>query len=132
LNSINLAFPYLALRSQNIAKDIFSPNIENDSIPSKEQRRMSHLIFKSLGIDDRKILSEIDISRMNKDLTRLTASQSGKTGQECLIGLGIFDISSQSVNNYQLEKALKFIRENRGLRDEVFFARFKTHMQANM
>lgn len=131
LNSINLAFPYLALRSQNIAKDIFSPNIENDSVPSKEQRKMSHMILKSLGIDDSKILSEIDISRMNTDLSRLTASQAGKTGQECLIDLGIFDISSQSVNKSQLEKALKFICENRDLRDDVFFAGFKTHMQEN-
>lgn len=131
LNSINLVFPYLALRSQNIAKDIFSPNIKDDSIPSKEQRKMSHLILKSLGIVDKKILSEIKISRLNADLARLTASQSGKTGQECLIDLGIFDIASQSVNKSQLERALKFIRENRELRDDVFFTGFKNHMREN-
>ena len=120
LRSINIAFPYLALRSQNIADVIFKPNLSNDSIPSHDQRNLGHLILDSLGIPDDKILSEFDISQMKTDLLRLTSLQSGKTGQECLIDLGIYDISTQNIDKVQFKKVLVFIRENRGLRDDLF------------
>ncbi len=109
--SINLAFPYLALRSQNIADDIFSPHLRNNDVPSKENRKMGHLILSSLGIDDTKILSEENIKQLNIDLARLT-SIPAKTSQECLIELGIYDIASQSLNKQRFIEVLKFMRKN--------------------
>ncbi len=124
LRSINLAFPYFALKNQNIARFIFSPNLKNNDVPNKGNRKMGHLILDSLGIDDTKILSEENIKQLNVDLSRLT-SIPGKNGQECLIELGGFDIASQSLNKKRFAEVLKYVRENRGLRDDLFFAKYK-------
>ncbi len=75
---------------------------------------MAHLILSSLGIDDSQIIAEKDIMQLKSDLSLLTDSKTGKTGRECLVGLGIYDIASQNVNKTQLKKASRFIRENRG------------------
>ena len=125
LRSINLAFPYRALRNQNISNIIFSPNLENNSVPTKRNRDMSHLILSTLKIDDSKILSENDILQLNKDLSRLTSVKNGKSAQEKLIDLGVFDIQSQSLDKVKFSENLKFIRENRGLDDDLFFEKIK-------
>ncbi len=128
LRSINLVFPYLILRSQNIADYIFSPNLHNNNIPNKENRKMGHLILSSLSIDDTKILSEENIKQLNTDLARLT-SLPAKKGRECLTKLGIYDVALQSVNKKKLKKALKFIRENRGMLDRIFYVKFEQTMR---
>ncbi len=120
MNAINLAFPYLALKNQNIADSLFSPNLENNFVPNKSQRDMGHLILSSLGFDDSRILSEENIKQLKKDLSKLNP-ENGKTGQENLIELGIYDVASQSINKTRLVEVLKFIHENRGLRDEIIF-----------
>ncbi len=124
IRSINLAFPYLALRSQNIAGDIFSPNLNNKEVPNKKNRKMGHLILNSLGIDDTKILSEEIIKQLNSDLARLT-SIPGKSGQECLIELGVYDITSQSLDKKRFADVLKFVCENRELESRLFIAKIK-------
>ncbi len=125
LRSINLAFPYLALKNQDIANIIFSPNLENNSVPTKRNRDMSHLILSTLKIDDSQILSENNILQLNKDLSRLTSVQNGKSSQEKLIDLGVFDITSQSLDKEKFRGILTFIRENRGLNDDVFWGKIK-------
>jgi len=115
LRAINLAFPYLALKNQNIANTIFVPNLDNNSVPTKSQRDMGHLILSSLGIDDTRILSEENIKHLKKDLSVLTP-KNGKTGQENLIELGVFDVDSQSLDKGKLKKTLELTRENRGVR----------------
>jgi len=125
LRSINLSFPYRALRNQNIANIIFSPNIENNSVPTKRNRNMSHLILSTLKIDDSKILLENDISQLNKDLLRLTSVKNGKSAEDKFIDLGIFDIQSQSLDKAKFRGILKFIRENRGLDDDLFFEKLE-------
>lgn len=112
MRSINLAFPYLALQSSNIAGDIFSPPLRNNDVPTKGNRYMGHLILNSLGIDDTRILSEQTIKQLTTDLALLTSAPT-LTGRECLIELGIYNLASQSVNKMRLKKILKFIRENR-------------------
>ena len=114
LRSINVAFPYLALRSQQISDEIFAPDLVVNTIPTKAQRDMAHLIHSSLGIDDSRILSEKDISQIKDDLSCLTNTKSGETGRECLVKLKIYDVASQNVNRIQFKKALQFIRNNRG------------------
>jgi len=113
MRSINLVFPYIALKNQNIADSLFRPNLENNGIPSIENRKMGHLILNSLGFDDTKILSEENIKQLKKDLSFLTP-KNGKTGQENLIELEVFDVASQSVDNGKLKKVLEFVRKNRG------------------
>ncbi len=119
MRAINLAFPYMALRNENIAGFLFRPNLENNSVPSKSQRDMGHLILSSLGIDDRQILSEEHIKQLNKDLSNFN-SQDGKTGEECLIELGIFNANSRSLNNGILKETLVTIRKNRGVKNVLF------------
>ncbi len=119
LRTINLAFPYLALRNQNIADSLFRPNLVNDTVPSRKYRKMEHLILSSLGIDDTKILNEENIKQLNKDLSKLTLGIG--TGQENLIELGIYDVASQSIDKKKPVEMLTFIRENRGLRDEMIY-----------
>ena len=126
LRSINLAFPYKILKNQNIANIIFSPNLKNNSVPTKRNRDISHLILSTLKIDDSKILSENNILQLNKDLSRLTSVQNGKSSKEKLIDLGIFDIQSQSLDKSKFREILKFIRENRSLDDDAFFDKLKT------
>jgi hypothetical protein len=111
LRAINLAFPYKVLKDLHIADTIFSPNLENNSVPSKSQRDLGHLILSSLGIDDAKILSEENIQQLKKDLSFLNP-QNGKTGQENLIELGVFDVGSQSLDRVRLKKSLEFVRDN--------------------
>ena len=125
LRSINLAFPYQILKNQNIANIIFSPNIENNSVPTKRNRDMSHLILSTLKIDDSKILTENNISQLNKDLSRLTSVKNGKSSKEKLIDLSVYDIQSQSLDKSKFRGILKFIRENRGLDDDLFFEKLK-------
>ena len=86
---------------------------------------MSHLILSTLKIDDSQILSENDISQLNKDLSRLTKLKNGTSPKEKLIDLGVFDIQSQSLDKSKFRGILKFIRENRGLDDDLFFERIK-------
>ncbi len=112
LRSINVAFPFLVLRSLNISNEIFTPNLDDGGMPTKSQRDMAHFILSSLGIDDSRILSEKEIAQLKTDLTHLTDTQSAKTGRECLIELGIYNLSSQNVDMKQLKKALSFIRDN--------------------
>ena len=114
LRSINVAFPFLALRSQNISDEIFVPDLMDNGIPTKAQRDMAHLILSLLGVDDSRILSEKDFAQLKKDLSHLTDKDSGKTGRECLVELGLYNVASQNVNKTKLKKALRFIRENRG------------------
>ena len=123
LRSINVAFPFMALRTQNMDNEIFTPNLQNGGIPDKNQRKMGHLILSELGYNDDKILSENEITQLKKDLSVLSDKYSGKTGRECLVELGIYDVASQNVNKTQLKKALQFIRENRG--KEVNFKKLK-------
>jgi len=113
LRSINLTFPYLILKNQNIADSLFLPNLDNNSAPTKSQRDMGHLILSSLGIDDKRILSEENIKQLKKDLSALTP-KNGKTGQENLVELGVFDVASQSLDKGKLKKVLELVRENRG------------------
>ncbi len=113
LRSINVAFPFLALRSLYISNEIFAPDLVDNGVPTKTQRDMAHLILSSLGIDDSQILSEKDIAQLKNDLSHLV-DDSNKTGRESLISLCIYDVPSQQVNKNQLKKALKFIKEKRG------------------
>lgn len=113
--SVNLAFSYLALREQNIADVMFSPDLKNNSVPTKSQRKMAHTIFEALGIDDVKILSKEKIKQFKSDFALLTNSQDSKTNRECLIELGIYDVYSQNIDINKLKKCLKFIKENNGL-----------------
>lgn len=111
LRAINLAFPYTVLRDLHIADTIFSPNLGNNIVPSKSQRDMGHLILSSLGIDDTKILSAENIKELKEDLSFLQP-KNGKTGQENLIELGVFDVGSQSLDKGKFREILKLIREN--------------------
>ena len=113
LHSINVAFPFLALCTLHISNEIFAPDLVNNGVPTKAQRDTSHLILSSLGIDDSQILSEKDNTQLKNDLSHLTDSNSGKTGRECLIELGIYDDASQNVDKHQLKKILQFIKANR-------------------
>jgi len=122
MRSINLAFPFLALKNQNIARFLFQPNLISNQVPSNENRKMGHLILNSLGFDDSKIITEENIKQLNTDLARLT-SIPAKTGKECLIEFGVFDIVSQSLSQKRLLEVLGHIRENRGLEKELFLER---------
>ena len=119
LRAINLAFPYTILKELHIADTIFSPNLENNTVPSKSQRDMGHLILSSLGIDDTQILSTENIKKLKKDLSFLQP-QNGKTGKENLIELGVYDVGSRSLDKEKFREILKRIRENRGLGDGFF------------
>lgn len=123
LRAINLSFPYLALKNQNIADYIFSPNLDNNSVPSKSQRDIGHLIISTLGFDDKRILSEENIKQLNKDLSKLTLGVG--RGQENLIELEIYDISSQSIDKTRLAEVLKVVREGRDLEDTLVFEKIK-------
>ncbi|MEZ5196378.1 MAG: hypothetical protein R2764_08260 [Bacteroidales bacterium] len=113
LRAINTAFPFLVLRSLNIAQFVFVPELKDNSIPSKSQRDISHLIMSSLGIVDSKIINDSEIAQLQNDLSKLEDAEAGKSGQECLIALEIFDLSSQTVNKSRLKSILQFIRKNR-------------------
>ena len=52
--------------------------------------------------------------------------QNGKSSKEKFIDLGVFDITSQSLDKEKFRGILKFIRENRGLDDDLFFENIKT------
>ena len=127
LRTINLAFPYKILRDLHIADTIFLPNLENNAVPNKSQRDMGHLILSSLGIDDTKILSEENIKQLKKDLSFLNP-QNGKSGQEHLIELGVYDVGLQSVDKIRLTEVLRFIRENRGLTGEIILKNISTSL----
>ncbi len=127
LRSINTAFSFLALRSLKISNEIFTPDLVDNGIPTKSQRDTSHMILSSLGIDDSQILSEKEIAQLKTDLSNLVDSNSGKIGQECLIELGVYDVTLQKVNKDQLKKALRFIRENRN--KELNFKKLKEHLK---
>ena len=104
---------------------VFSPNLENNAVPSKSQRDMGHLILSSLGIDDTRILSEENIKQLKRNLAFLIP-QNGNTPQEHLIELGVFDINSQSLDKAKFRGILKTIRENRDVDNELFFEKMKT------
>ena len=124
MRAINLAFPFVALKKQNLANFLFRPNLENNAVSSIENRKMGHLILSSLGYDDTKILSEENIKQLDKDLSILNPDN-GKTGEENLIALGVFDINSQSLDKDKFRKILKFKSANRGLRDEILMEKLK-------
>ncbi len=126
LRSINVAFPYLVLRSQQISDVIFAPDLVNNGVPTKAQRDIAHTILFALGIDDSQILSEKDITQLRNDLSNLTDNKFGKTGRECLVELGIYDVASQNVNKAKLKMVLVFIRKNR--RKNLNFAELLKHM----
>lgn len=125
MRSVNLAFVCSPLLEKGISKEIFVPNLKNRSIPTKSQRDMGHLILDSLGFNDSQILSEKDVNQVHDDLARLTNSGDLRTGRQCLSDLGIYDPISGRMNIEQFKKALRFIRKNRDMRDEVFFARME-------
>jgi len=127
LRAINLAFPYLALKNQNLADVLFKPNIENNTVPSKSQRDMGYLILSSLGIDHTRILSEGSIEQLKKDVSKLTLGIG--TGMEKLIELGIYDIASQRLNKNKLKEVFTFIRKNRGINKDTFQERMKKKYQ---
>lgn len=104
LRSINMTFPYAILKKHKIAHLIF-PNMTNNSIPSKENRKMGHLILSSLGIDDTKILSEEKINQLEKSL-KIFDFDNGNTVLENLISLGIYNVQSQSMDKAVLKKLL--------------------------
>ena len=124
MRAINLAFPFVALKKQNLANFLFRPNLENNAVSSIENRKMGHLILSSLGYDDSKILSEENIKQLSKDLSILNPDN-GKTGEENLIALGVFDVGSQSLDRTRLKEVLKKIRENSGLKSELVFEKLK-------
>ena len=120
MRAINLAFPYVALKNQNLAGILFRPNLENGSIPSKSQRDLGYLILSSLGYDDRKILSQENIKQLNKDLSMLNP-KNGKPGLENMIEIGVYDVASQSLNKIKLKKVLILVRENRSIADNTIY-----------
>ncbi len=126
LNSINLAFSYNALKQNNIADFIFRPNLVNGSVPSRSQRRTSELILSNLGYDTTRIISKENIKQLNKDLSSLN-SQVGKTGEDSLIELGVFDANSRSLNTGRLKEVLTLVCDNRGLRDEMVFEKLRNY-----
>ena len=69
--------------------------------------RMGNLILNSLGIDDSRILSEDHVKQLKKDLMFLKP-QGGKSPKEHLIDLGVYDVSSQSLDKHKLKKILKY------------------------
>jgi CII-binding regulator of phage lambda lysogenization HflD len=125
LRCVNLSFVCDALFKQGISKEIFSPNLVFGAVPNKSQRDMGHLILSTLGYDDRSILSENDIPLLKTDLSRLTASNDLRTGRECLTDLRIYDPIERRLDKIQLKKALRFIRENRDIQDDVFFEKLE-------
>ena len=110
LRAINLAFPYKILKELHLEDIIFSPNIENGTVPNKSQRDLAHSIIRSLGIDDTRILSEEDIKSLKKSLIKLKPT-GGKSGKEYFISLGVFDVDSQSLNQYRFLNFLKSINK---------------------
>jgi len=120
VRAINLAFPYMALKNENLTGILFNPNLENNSVPSKSQRDLGHIILSSLGFNDTKILSEENIKQLKKDLSLLNP-QNGKSGLENMTGIGIYDVGSQSVDKGKLKEVLSFIRGNRSLDDKMVF-----------
>jgi hypothetical protein len=131
LRSINTAFPYLVLQSLNISDEVLHPDLINNSIPSKSQRDISHLILSSLGIDDSQIIFESDIKQLKDDLSHLVNSEAGLSGRESLIGLGVYNLTFQSVNKTQLKRALRIIRMNRGKKLEFEDIRLKLTKSEN-
>ena len=63
---------------------------------------------------------------LKRDLSHLVDTNSGKTGRESLIELGVYDIASQKVNKNQLKKALVFIHEKGN--KELRFQKLKEHL----
>ncbi|QMU64835.1 MAG: hypothetical protein GKR88_11405 [Flavobacteriaceae bacterium] len=114
IRTINLAFPFAILKEQNFAKFLFRPNLEDNAVPTVENRKMGSLILNSLGYSDSKILSQESIKQLKKDLSMLNL-KNGKTAQENLIELGIFDVASQSLNINNFKNRLTSIRENRDI-----------------
>jgi len=111
MRTINLVFPFKTLRDLQIADVIFSPNMENNTVPTKSQRDMGYLILSSLGINDTKILSEENIKKLKKDLQFLK-HKGGKSPKEYLIELGIYDVGSQSLDREEFKKRLELIKDN--------------------
>lgn len=110
--SINLAFTYKIFNQLGM-EAIITPPLKNGEIPDKQQRLFGSRILKQLGFPTDQILSQSNIYQLEKDLEKLKQTGSNSTGIEDLESLGIWDISSQSVNSNQLEYCLHFIRKNR-------------------
>lgn len=125
LRSINLAFVVAPLRKSFIADTLFSPNLVNGETPTKKQRALGHLILSSLGFNDSEILLEKDVKQLNIDLERLAFSPLGKTGQERLVELGIYDHVSQKVDDKKLQSALACIKENRDDKQEILIGKIQ-------
>jgi len=123
--SINLAFTYKIL-SQLGMETLFTPKIKNGEVPDKQQRIFGSRILNGLGYKTDQILSQSNIYQLEKDLGKLKQTGSNTTGIEDLEALGIWDISSQSINSNQLDYCLHFIRENR--ERDVGFAELKEKM----
>ena len=67
------------------------------------------------------------IKQLKKDLSFLNP-KNGKTGQENLIALGVFDVGSQSVDKGKLKEILILVRKNRGLDNEISFEKLKSNL----
>ncbi len=125
VRSVNLVFPLRFLKSQNVEKEVFALPVRQNGVPSRAQRNMGHLILSSLGFHDSQILSEENILQLREDISRLCGSQKGKSGRDNLIALKIFDIKEDKLNKEKLREVLEFIKENRGLTEELFTEKMK-------
>lgn len=111
--SINLAFTYKALSNVGM-ESLFTPQLNSNEVPDKNQRLFSNQILKELGYKNDTILSQSSINQLEKDLSKLKRKGSNTTGIEDLTALNIWDISTQEVNMSRLKSCLGFVRENRG------------------
>jgi hypothetical protein len=119
LRTVNLAFVCDALKRHGIMNEVFSPNLDSGTIPSKSHRDTGHLILESLGIADKQILSEKDIATVNRDLSRIMDS-GVLSPREHLIQMGLYDLKEQYFDIRLFQNALLFARENRRMKQERF------------
>lgn len=129
--TVNLSFVCSPLIRFGILDEIFSPNLESDTVPMKVHRDMGHFILDAFGIDDNQLLSETNIAQLDKDLARLTDSNGVKSSREHFVDLGIYNIADQSLNMKQFKRALVFVKENRHLKDDVFSEKLKASLSSD-
>lgn len=127
--TVNLSFVCSPLIRFGILDEVFSPNLESDTVPMKVHRDMGHFILDALGIDDKQLLSESDISQLDKDLTRLTDSHGMKSSREHFVDLGIYNTIDQKLDKKQFKRALFFVKENRHVKDDVFSEKLKAALE---
>lgn len=128
LRTLNLTFPFMILLSQNMTDEIFPPGIVSGSIPNKRQRRIAHFILSGLGFNDKRIITEDEISQLKEDLSMLQDKENqSKTGQECLVEIGVWDCVSQKLNEKHLRILLEIIKKKRG--ENLDFKKLKAHLK---